>query len=151
MPLATQRSPISKALWAGSIASTLVVLMLLADSVSKIMKAAPVLKAQAELGFPDSLTVSIGVVLFICTLVYVIPRTSILGAILLTGYLGGAVAVKLRIGEGPALVTRRRVDNSQCVGSWQQRFAHHPTSSRDDADHNNGSSQAQDSRRLTGK
>ena len=99
MPLATQRSPISKALWAGSIASTLVVLMLLADSVSKIMKAAPVLKAQAELGFPDSLTVSIGVVLFICTLVYVIPRTSILGAILLTGYLGGAVAVKLRIGD----------------------------------------------------
>ena len=99
MPLATQRSPTSKALWAGSIVSTLVVLMLLADSVSKIMKAAPVLKAQAELGFPDSQTVGIGVVLFICTLVYVIPRTSILGAILLTGYLGGAVAVKLRIGD----------------------------------------------------
>jgi hypothetical protein len=73
--------------------------MLLADSVSKIMKAAPVLKAQAELGFPDSLTVGIGVVLFICTLVYGIPRTSILGAILLTGYLGDAVAVKLRIGD----------------------------------------------------
>lgn len=88
MPLATQRSPISKGLWAGSIVSALVVLMLLADSVSKIMKAAPVLKAQAELGFPDSLTVGIGVVLFMCILVYVIPRTSILGAILLTGYLG---------------------------------------------------------------
>ena len=87
MPLATQGSPISKGLWAGSIVSALVALMLLADSVSKMMKAAPVLKAQAELGFPDSLTVGIGVVLFICTLVYVIPRTSILGAILLTGYL----------------------------------------------------------------
>ena len=73
--------------------------MLLANSVSKMMKAAPVLKAQAELGFPDSLTVGIGVVLFICTLIYVIPPTSILGAILLTGYLGGAVAVKLRIGD----------------------------------------------------
>ena len=99
MPFTTQRSPISKGLWAGKIVSALVVLMLLADSVSKIMKAAPVLKAQAELGFPDSLTVGIGVVLFTCTLVYGIPRTSILGAILLTGYLGGAVAVKLRIGD----------------------------------------------------
>ena len=65
MPLAAQRRQISKGLWAGSIVSTLVVLMLLADSVSKIMKAAPVIKAQAELGFPDSLTVGIGVVLFI--------------------------------------------------------------------------------------
>src|SRR5579863_5459242 len=66
MPLATQRRPISKGLWAGSIVSALVALMLLADSVSKMMKAAPVLKAQAELGFPDSLTVGIGVVLFTC-------------------------------------------------------------------------------------
>jgi len=99
MQLATQRSPLSKGLWAGSIVSALVALMLLADSVSKIMKAAPVLKAQAELGFPDSQTVGIGLILFICTLVYAIPRTSILGAILLTGYLGGAVAVKLRIGD----------------------------------------------------
>jgi uncharacterized membrane protein len=99
MPLATQRSPISKGLWAGNIVSALVVLMLLADSLSKIMKAAPVLKAQAELGFRDSQTVGIGLVLFICTLAFAIPRTSILGAILLTGYLGGAVAVKLRIGD----------------------------------------------------
>jgi uncharacterized membrane protein len=99
MPAATQRRPTSKGVWAGRLVSALVVLMLLADSVSKIMKAAPVLKAQAELGFPDSLTVGIGFVLFICTFVYVIPRTSILGAILLTGYLGGAVAVKLRIGD----------------------------------------------------
>jgi hypothetical protein len=99
MPLATERRPISKSLWAGRIISALVVLMLLADSVTKIAKAAPVLKAQAELGFPDSLTVGIGLVLLICTCVYAIPRTSVLGAILLTGFLGGAIAVKLRIGD----------------------------------------------------
>jgi hypothetical protein len=99
MPLATERRPLSKGLWAGRIVSALVVLMLLADSVAKIVKVAPVLKAQAELGFPDYLTVGIGFVLLICTCVYAIPRTSILGAILLTGFLGGAVAVKLRIGD----------------------------------------------------
>jgi hypothetical protein len=99
MQLATERRPISKALWAGRVVSALVVLMLLADSVAKIIKAAAVLKAQAELGFPDSLTVGIEFVLLICTCVYAIPRTSILGAVLLTGFLGGAVAVKLRIGD----------------------------------------------------
>jgi hypothetical protein len=99
MPVASQRSSISKTLVAGRVVSALVVLMLLADSFAKIMKATPVLTAQAELGFPDPLTVSIGFVLFVCTCVYAIPRTGILGAILLTGYLGGAVAVKLRIGD----------------------------------------------------
>ena len=99
MHLATERRPISKALWAGRVVSALVVLMLLADSAAKIARAAPVLKAQAELGFPDSLTVGIGFVLLVCTCVYAIPRTSILGAVLLTGFLGGAVAVKLRVGD----------------------------------------------------
>jgi hypothetical protein len=99
MPLVTERRPISKSLWAGRVVSALVVLMLLADSVTKIVKIPPVLKAQAELGFPDSLTVGIGLILLICTCVYAIPRTSVLGAILLTGFLGGAVAVKLRIGD----------------------------------------------------
>ena len=56
-------------------------------------------RPRPSLDFPDSLTVGIGVVLSICTLIYVIPRTSILGAILLTGYLGGAVAVKPLIGD----------------------------------------------------
>jgi hypothetical protein len=99
MPVASQRSSISKPLVAGRVVSALVVLMLLADSFAKIMKATPVLTAQAELGFPDRLTASIGFVLFVCTCVYALPRTGILGAILLTGYLGGAVAVKLRIGD----------------------------------------------------
>ncbi len=95
MPGASQRSSIAKTLVAGRVVSALVVLMLLADSFAKIMQAMPVRTAQAELGFPDPLTVTIGVVLFVCTCVYAIPRTGVLGAILLTGYLGGAVAVKL--------------------------------------------------------
>jgi hypothetical protein len=63
------------------------------------MKVAPVLQASAQLGFPVSLIVAIGAVLLICTVIYAIPSTSILGAILLTGYLGGAVAIQARIGN----------------------------------------------------
>jgi DoxX-like protein len=74
-------------------------LFLLFDGVTKVMKVAPVLQASAQLGFPVSLIVAIGAVLLICTVIYAIPGTSILGAILLTGYLGGAVAVQARIGN----------------------------------------------------
>jgi hypothetical protein len=83
----------------GRIISGLVVLLLLFDSIAKLFKEAHVLKAQVELGIPESLTVAIGTILIVCTVLYAIPRTSILGAVLLTGYLGGAVAVKLRIGD----------------------------------------------------
>jgi hypothetical protein len=96
----TQVAPVStKALWAGRILSALAVLFLLFDGVTKIMKVAPVLQASAQLGYPVSLIVSIGAVLLICTGIYAIPRTSVLGAILLTGYLGGAVASQARIGN----------------------------------------------------
>ena len=96
----TQPAPVSpKAVWAGRILSALAVLFLLFDGVTKIMKAAPVLQASAQLGYPVSLIVSIGAVLLICTGIYAIPRTSVLGAILLTGYLGGAVASQARIGN----------------------------------------------------
>ena len=96
----TQAAPVStKALWAGRILSALAVLFLLFDGVTKIMKVAPVLQASAQLGYPVSLIVSIGGVLLICTGIYAIPRTSVLGAILLTGYLGGAVASQARIGN----------------------------------------------------
>ena len=100
MPSTAQAAPVStKALWAGRIISTLAVLFLLFDGVTKVMKVAPVLQASAQLGFPVSLIVTIGAVLVICTVIYVIPSTSILGAILLTGYLGGAVAIQARIGN----------------------------------------------------
>lgn len=57
------------------------------------------LTAQAELGWPDSITVPTGIVLLICTVLYAVPRTAILGAILMTGYLGGAVAIQWRVGH----------------------------------------------------
>jgi hypothetical protein len=100
MQSGTQTAPVSKKrLWAGRIISTLVVLFLLFDAVAKLMKIAPVLQAFARLGYPESLAVPIGILLLACTAVYVIPRTSVLGAILLTAYLGGATATHVRAGE----------------------------------------------------
>ena len=91
----------SKAMmWAGRILTTLAVLFMLLDAVMKIAKPAQVLEANARLAFPVSTLTGIGVVLIVCTLIYMIPRTSILGAILLTGYLGGAVASNVRASSG---------------------------------------------------
>jgi DoxX-like family len=89
----------TKRLWIGRVLSGLVVLFLLMDSVMKLSKPAAVLKAQAELGWPDEITVATGVVLLICTILYAVPKAATLGAVLLTGYLGGAVAVQWRIGH----------------------------------------------------
>jgi len=86
-------------LWAGRIISTLVVLFLLFDAVAKLMKIAPVLQAFTQLGFSTNLAIPIGAVLLACTILYVIPSTSILGAILLAAYLGGATVTHLRAGQ----------------------------------------------------
>jgi|SRR6516162_4094787 len=83
-------------LWAGRIMSGLAVLFLLWDGVMKLLKPTMVVKATRELGYPESDIVGIGAVLLACTLLYIFPRTSILGAILLTGYLGGAIASQVR-------------------------------------------------------
>ena len=86
--------------WAARIVSGLPVLFLLVDGVAKLFKPAPVVEATVRLGYSESTIVPIGVVLIICTIVYLIPKTSVLGAILLTGYLGGAVATHVRVAEG---------------------------------------------------
>jgi hypothetical protein len=78
--------------------SGLVVLFMIFDGVSKVLQVAPVLETLTQLGIPVSLTVGIGVLVLICTAVYVIPTTAVLGAILLTGFLGGAVAIQVRAG-----------------------------------------------------
>ena len=65
----------------------------------KLIKLAPVVEATVKIGWPESLIIPLGIVLLICTILYVIPSTSVLGAILLTGYLGGAVATHVRIGD----------------------------------------------------
>jgi hypothetical protein len=87
----------NRQVWAGRILSGLAVLFLVWDGVMKLLKPAVVVKATQELGYPESEIVGIGVVLLVCTLLYLFPRTSILGAILLTGYLGGALASQVRI------------------------------------------------------
>lgn len=86
--------------WAGIVISALPALFLLFDGVFKLVKPPAVVKATVQLGYPESVILGLGIVLVACTVVYVIPRTAVLGAILLTGYLGGAVATHVRAGTG---------------------------------------------------
>src|SRR5579863_9040919 len=72
---------------------------MLFDAIMHLMKPAPVVEGIAKLGIPIRLAVTLGIIDFICIVLYVIPRTSILGATLLTGYLGGAVAIQLPTGN----------------------------------------------------
>lgn len=102
MESVTQAAPVSKArLWAGRIISALPILFLLMDGVMKLFKPEVVVKTTVQLGYPESVILGMGIVLLVCTVLYAIPRTAVLGAILLTGYLGGAVATHVRVGEGP--------------------------------------------------
>jgi hypothetical protein len=96
---AARTSSSKTSVWVGRILSGLVVLFLIPDGIIKFIKPAPVIDAFAHLGWPLSNAVTIGTLLLVCTSLYVIPRTSVLGAILLTGYLGGAVATHLRVGD----------------------------------------------------
>ena len=95
-----QTAPVSRgSLWAGRIVSALAALFLLMDAVMKLLKPAPVVEATVQLGFPESVIFRLGIVLLVCVILYVMPQTSIFGAIMLTGYLGGAVASKVRVGH----------------------------------------------------
>ena len=89
-----------KTLWAGRFVSGLPALFLLVDGAMKLAKPAIVVETTVKLGYAESVIFPLGIVLLACTSVYVIPRTSVLGAILLTGYLGGAVATHVRAGDG---------------------------------------------------
>jgi hypothetical protein len=97
----TQAAPISNArVWIGRVMSALPVAFFLMDGIMKLVKPPIVVKSTVELGYPESVILPIGIVLLVCTALYVIPRTAALGAILLTGYLGGAVATHVRVGAG---------------------------------------------------
>ena len=85
--------------WAGYIISALPVIFLLMDGIMKLVKPEPVVTTTTELGYNESVILPLGIVLLICTVIYIIPKTAVLGAILLTGYLGGAVATHVRIGN----------------------------------------------------
>lgn len=92
--------PISPvALWTGRILSGLVVVFLLFDGAIKLIPLDIVIETSRQLGIPTDLAVTLGVLTLIGTLLYAYPRTSVLGAILLTGYLGGAIYVHVRAGS----------------------------------------------------
>ncbi|ABC82895.1 DoxX family protein [Anaeromyxobacter dehalogenans] len=87
------------ALWTGRVLSGLAIAFLAFDALGKLMRAAPVLEGSQQLGYPLDTVVGIGATLLACVVLYAIPRTAALGAILLTGYLGGAVATHVRVGN----------------------------------------------------
>lgn len=85
--------------WAGYIISGLPALLLLLDAIGKLVKPEPVVTGTLELGYHESVIVPLGIVLLGATILYLVPRTAILGAILITAYLGGAVATHVRVGN----------------------------------------------------
>jgi len=99
MELGAQAAHISKGqLWTGRVLSTIAILFMLFDTIIHAMRGPQVVQGFAQLGFPLSIAIPLSTVEFIGIVLYVFPRTSVLGAILLTGYLGGAVAAQVRIG-----------------------------------------------------
>jgi hypothetical protein len=88
-------------LWTGRILSGLLTLLLLLDGVMKLVKPEPVVEATMKLGYPESAILGIGIALISSVVLYTIPQTAVLGAILLTGYLGGATASHVRAGDPP--------------------------------------------------
>jgi DoxX-like family len=88
-----------RALWAGRVMSGLAAGFLIFDSVGKLLEVQPVIDGTQQLGYPADIVFSLGVILLSCVLAYLVPRTSVFGALLLTGYLGGAVATHVRVGN----------------------------------------------------
>jgi hypothetical protein len=98
MPVATQVARRSNAgLWTGRIISALVILFMLFDAVIKLLRLPAAVEGTVRLGYPASVVLPIGIVGLTCIVLYAIPRTSVLGAILLTGYFGGATATQVRV------------------------------------------------------
>jgi hypothetical protein len=94
-------STAKKTAWFGYAVTALLLLFLLFDGVAKLLKPAPVVEATVALSYPESVIFGLGVLLLACLALYVAPRTSMLGASLLTGYLGGAIATHVRVGSDP--------------------------------------------------
>ena len=86
-------------IWTARVLTSLLVLFLFVDGAGKVLRFAPYVEGTARVGYPSSCLVPLGLVLIACTILYVVPGTAIVGVILLTGYLGGATATHVRIGE----------------------------------------------------
>jgi hypothetical protein len=92
-------SPTTRARWAGRIVTTIPALLLSLDGAMKLVQPQPVIDAFARLGVPHHTAPVIAVLELVCIALYLVPRTAVLGAVLLTGFLGGAVAIHLRIDD----------------------------------------------------
>lgn len=100
MTLVKHDTPVSpKRLWAGRIISALAALLLLFSGAMKLLEVPAVVVGMAHYGYPQHLILYIGMLEVGCTIVYLIPRTTILGAVLMTAYLGGATATNVRVGD----------------------------------------------------
>jgi hypothetical protein len=94
----TFAAPSSKRLWTGRVISGFAIAFLIFDAVIKVLRLGPAMEGTTQLGYPASAVLVIGLIEVVCLVAYAVPRTAVLGAVLLTGYLGGAVASNLRIG-----------------------------------------------------
>jgi DoxX-like family len=96
---ASARAPSIRQLWTGRVLTAFAVLFLVFDLTIKLLHIVPVTESFARLGIPDHLALTIGALELFCLVVYLIPRTAVLGAILLTGFLGGAIMLHVRVGD----------------------------------------------------
>ena len=102
MSTTDQSPPPSKAmLWTGRIISIVPCLLLIMSAVMKLTRSAAAIKGFGELGWPVSMALPLGILELSCVVLYLIPQTAVLGAILLTGYMGGAIATHLRLEQAP--------------------------------------------------
>ena len=95
----TVESSAKKRSIAGYVLTGLVALFLTFDTVMKMLQLAPAMQGTIELGYPASTVLTIGLIQLVCLVLYLVPRTSVLGALVLTGYLGGAIATHVRVGS----------------------------------------------------
>jgi len=95
----TVESSAKKRSIAGYVLTGLVALFLTFDTVMKLLQLAPAVQGTTELGYPAGTVIVIGVIELVCLVLYLVPRTSVLGALVLTGYLGGAIATHVRVGS----------------------------------------------------
>jgi hypothetical protein len=102
---ATAASVSKKMLWTGRVISAIPVLLMVFSASMKLVKAAPVVQGMPRYGYPESQIVAIGVLELLSCVVYLIPNTAVLGAILMTGYLGGATATNVRVGDPSYVMT----------------------------------------------
>jgi hypothetical protein len=101
MPVTETDTVSGAALWTGRVMSAIVILFMIFDATIKLIPIQPVIDSMVELGYPGTVALArgIGIVEVVCIVLYAWPRTSVLGAILLTGLFGGAIATHLRVGS----------------------------------------------------